>query len=167
MDVLTEIRREFVSGFDGTVSGVAAARMLVAMLLGAMVGLERELHANAAGLRTHILIALASCLFALISFEIIAVTQADPVAQTADPLRLIEAVTAGVAFLAAGSIIVSGGKIQGLTTGAGMWLAGAIGLCCGLGKLGLATMATILAVLVLWLLGRITRRILPETDESR
>lgn len=166
MELLTEIRREFASRFDGTVSGVAAARMLVAMLRGAMVGLERELNANAAGLRTHILIALASCLFALVSFEIITLTQADPAAQTADPLRLIEAVTAGVTFLAAGSIIVSGGKIQGLTTGAGMSLAGTIGLCCGLGKLGLATMATVLAVLVLWLLRRITQRWLPESDDT-
>lgn len=167
MDILDEIRREFLSGFDGTVSGVAAARMLVAMLLGAMVGLERELNANAAGLRTHILISLASCLFALVSFEIITLTQADPAAQTADPLRLIEAVTAGVAFLAAGSIIVSGGRVQGLTTGAGMWLAGAIGLCCGLGKLGLAVLATVLAVLVLWLLGRITAHWLPDGQERR
>ncbi len=166
MNLLDEILYEFGSSFDATVSGVAAARMLVAMVLGAMLGLERELHANAAGLRTQILISLASCLFALVSFEIIALTQADPTAQTADPLRLIEAVTAGVAFLAAGSIIVSGGRIQGLTTGAGMWLAGAIGLCCGLGKLGLAAMATLLALLVLWILRRITERMLPKEDDT-
>ncbi|WP_370038900.1 MgtC/SapB family protein [Nocardioides sp.] len=54
-----------------------------------------------------------------------------------DPIRLIEAVTAGVAFLAAGTIFTRGGDVKGLTTGAGMWLAGAVGVACGLGHLGL------------------------------
>ena len=74
-------------------------------------------------------------------------------------MRLIEAVTAGVAFLAAGSIITSGGRVTGLTTGAGMWMAGAIGLACGSGLLPLAILAAVLAIAVLWLLRRMSRRI--------
>lgn len=159
MDIVAEIYREIGSSFEATPPAAAAIRMVFAIVLGAIVGLEREMHASTAGLRTHILISLAACLFALISFEIVALSQADPAAQNTDMLRLIEAVTAGVAFLAAGSIIVSGGKVQGLTTGAGMWLAGAIGLSCGVGKLGLALMATFLAVIILWLLGRVSRSI--------
>ena len=77
---------------------------------------------------------------------------ADDVQMKSDPLGLIEAVTSGVAFLAAGSIIVSGGKVRGLTTGAGMWIAGAIGLACGIGQIGLAIIATGMLVPILWLL---------------
>ena len=77
--------------------------------------------------------------------------------QSTDPIRVIEAVTAGVAFLAAGAIFRSQGDVKGLTTGAGMWLAGAIGVACGVGYGILALMATVLAAIILvavrWLEG--------------
>jgi putative Mg2+ transporter-C (MgtC) family protein len=69
-----------------------------------------------------------------------------------DPIRLIEATTAGVAFLAAGLIFFSKGQVHGLTTGAGMWLAGAIGLAVGLGFWQIAVLATGLTVTVLGIL---------------
>jgi putative Mg2+ transporter-C (MgtC) family protein len=69
-----------------------------------------------------------------------------------DPIRLVEATTAGVAFLAAGLIFFAKGEVHGLTTGAGMWLAGAIGLAVGLGFWQVACFATLLAVIVLGLL---------------
>ncbi|MBL4918700.1 MgtC/SapB family protein [Szabonella alba] len=150
--------------FQGTFQAMhpltALVRLIFAAGLGAVIGIERELHARTAGLRTHILIAIAACLFTLISLEIVATDDLPGgVQQSTDPLRLIEAVTAGVAFLAAGSIITSGGKVAGLTTGAGMWMAGAIGLACGTGRMPLAIMATVLAVVVLWLLRGVSRRI--------
>ena len=74
-----------------------------------------------------------------------------------DPLRLIEAVTAGVAFLAAGIIFTSKGEVRNITTGASMWLAGAIGLACGTGQILLAAMATLLVVVVLAGLRRIEK----------
>lgn len=166
MPLLDEILHEFATSFGATPPIIALSRLALAMLLGAIVGFEREIHSNAAGLRTHILISLASCLFALISFEIVHLSEAAGTGENTDPLRVIEAVTAGVAFLAAGSIIVSGGKVQGLTTGAGMWLAGAIGLCCGIGKYGLAAITTLLAVLVLWLLKRLVRQVVPDEKDS-
>ncbi len=83
-----------------------------------------------------------------------------------DPLRLIEAVTAGVAFLAAGTIIVARGRIKGLTTGAGLWLAGAIGLAAGLGFWQIAAFATFLAVIVLGLLHPL-EKVVPNRDEDR
>lgn len=149
---------------DSTSAGAAIVRLLAAALFGAVIGIERELHASAAGLRTHMMIAMAACLFALIGAEI-AVPPADPATGVpsggggSDPLRLIEAVTAGVAFLAAGSIITARGHVTGLTTGAGMWMAGAIGLASGSGLLSLALIATVLAVIVLWLLRRLSRRL--------
>lgn len=167
MGMFTGIAAEVGGAFGAIAPEVALLRLALAIALGGLVGLERELHANAAGLRTHILISLASCLFALIAFEIVHLAQADPAVQTTDTLRLIEAVTSGVAFLAAGSIIVSGGRIQGLTTGAGMWLAGAIGLCCGIGRPGLAVLATGLALIVLWLLKRLADRMLAGAPGDR
>ncbi|MEZ5904063.1 MAG: MgtC/SapB family protein [Geminicoccaceae bacterium] len=74
---------------------------------------------------------------------------------TADPLRLLEAITAGVAFLAAGSIFREKDRVRGLTTGGGLWMAGAIGIAAGQGLLGLAAMATVLAVVVIAVLRRL------------
>ncbi|MFD1912768.1 MgtC/SapB family protein [Halodurantibacterium flavum] len=145
--LLTDFRSPFATPPETVV-----VRMLAAVILGALIGLEREFHARAAGLRTHILVSLAACLFTLIAFELMTVEVHDRSELQTDPLRLIEAVTAGVAFLAAGSIITSGGRVQGLTTGAGMWLAGSVGLACGSGRILLALMAAVLAVVVLWLL---------------
>lgn len=155
-DLLAAAAADFRNPFAATRPETALLRLLFSAVLGAAIGIEREIHANAAGLRTHIMIAMAACLFTLISYEIIATEVQGTMQLTTDPLRLIEAVTAGVAFLAAGSIITAGGKVTGLTTGAGMWMAGAIGLACGTGRLPLALMATVLAVLVLWLLRRVS-----------
>lgn len=141
--------------FTGTTLSASILRMGAATLLGGVIGYERALHARTAGLRTHILIALASCLFALLTFEIMA--RLDD--EAADPLRLIDAVTSGVAFLAAGSIIMAGDRLVGLTTGAGMWLAGAIGLACGIGALALAALATFIVVPILWVLRRVSHKL--------
>ncbi len=153
---LTElIQAEFSGSFDATPPAIVALRLTAAVILGGIIGVEREVNAETAGLRTHILVSLAACLFALIAFEMLA----DPTGKGSDPLRLIEAVTAGVAFLAAGSIITSGGKIKGLTTGAGMWMAGATGLACGVGNIALGAMASVIAVIILWIFRHLSRRL--------
>lgn len=154
--MLDTLADEFTAPFQALPVEVVVVRMLAAMLLGAALGIEREMNARTAGLRTHILIALSACLFALVTFEILAMEPAAGQTWNSDPLRLIEAVTAGVAFLAAGSIITSRGRVTGLTTGAGMWAAGAIGLACGVGRIPLALMATGLALAVLWLFRRLS-----------
>ena len=163
---LSLLAAEFRDPFAAVGAGVLLLRLGAAALLGAAIGFERELHASSAGLRTHIIVSLAACLFTLIAAEIMAhgIGAGEP--PSTDPLRLIEAVTAGVAFLAAGSIITSGGRITGLTTGAGMWMAGAIGLACGSGLVPLAAMATVLTVTVLWLLRRVSRRIAAGEDPA-
>jgi len=124
-------------------------RLGAAVLLGALIGIDRELKNRPAGLRTHILTALAAALFTIIAFEIQnELRVAHPDAQV-DALRAIEAVTAGVAFLATGGIIVSRGQVMGLTTGAAMWLAGAVGVACGAGFFRIAIIATGVALVVL------------------
>jgi putative Mg2+ transporter-C (MgtC) family protein len=129
-------------------------RMLIACAAGGAVGFDRELRNKPAGLRTHILISLAAAVFTLITFELHA-QFASQSGSNADPIRIIEAVTAGVAFLAAGAIIQSRGNVHGLTTGANMWLAGALGVACGSGYYMLALFGTVFALIVLVVLGRL------------
>ena len=76
-----------------------------------------------------------------------------------DPIRLIEAVTAGVAFLAAGTILMARGEVHGLTTGAGMWLAAGLGLACGLGLWQVAILGAVLALAVLIIIGKMQKLI--------
>lgn len=131
---------------------VIAARLLFAALLGAIIGFEREWRARPAGLRTHILICVASATIGILTIEISHAPIFASKEMSLDPLRAVEAVTAGVAFLAAGSILFARGQVQGLTTGAGMWLAGAIGLAAGFGLWQIAGLGTLLILIVMGLL---------------
>lgn len=131
---------------------VIAARLLFAALLGGLIGFEREWRARPAGLRTHILICVAAATVGILTVEISHSTAFVGREVQLDPLRAVEAVTAGVAFLAAGSILFSRGKVQGLTTGAGMWMAGAVGLSSGFGLWQIAGLGTVLILVVMGLL---------------
>lgn len=131
-------------------------RLGCACVLGFLIGIDREIRGRPAGLRTHMLVSLAAATFTLTAIEITdAFGKLEGV--QIDPLRVVEAITSGVAFLAAGMIIQARGKVIGLTTGAGMWLAGAIGLACGAGMLTLALAATLLVLLILRPMRRIER----------
>ncbi|WP_374303116.1 MgtC/SapB family protein [Paracoccus sp. (in: a-proteobacteria)] len=130
---------------------VVAMRLALAVVLGGVIGWEREISARAAGLRTHMLISLAAAMFTIVAMELTHFPVEGDDTLRIDPLRLIEAVTAGVAFLAAGSIIFSGGSVRGVTTGASMWLAGAVGLASGTGNGLLAVIGAGLAVVILWM----------------
>ncbi len=135
--------------------GEALLRLVVALVLCGLVGFERELVGRAAGLRTHMLVGLAAALLTIMAFEMFAWVRSLEERPTADPLRLLEAITAGVAFLAAGSIFRERNRVRGLTTGAGLWMAGAIGIAAGQGLIGLAALATALAVIVIAVLRRL------------
>lgn len=134
-----------------------SARLGLALILGAAFGLDRELRDVPAGLRTHILVALASSAFAVASLEAVSIEPFSRDTVRLDTLRVIEAVTAGVAFLAAGTIIRGRRSVHGLTTGATLWLCGAVGLSAGLGLWRLAVMATVLGLFVLVGLGALER----------
>jgi putative Mg2+ transporter-C (MgtC) family protein len=141
-----------------------AFRLIVAILLGGLIGWEREFKNRPAGLRTHMLVCLASATFAIVAFELY--NKASHEEGHADPIRAIEAVTAGVAFLAAGSIIQARGNVIGLTTGAGLWLAGAIGVAAGLGMYSIAVMVAVFAFVILALLQRLSDRISTAKPED-
>lgn len=138
---------------------VIAARLLFAALLGALIGFEREWQARPAGLRTHILICVAAATFGILTVEISHSTAFVGQQTASDPLRAVEAVTAGVAFLVAGSILFTRGEVQGLTTGAGMWLAGAVGLSSGFGLWQIAGLGTFLILVVMSLLHTLERKL--------
>ena len=151
--------------FDSLSLWEMVARLGLACLLGFAVGFDRELKSRAAGLRTHMLTSLAAAIFMIIALELIAAIGSDDDRTQLDPLRVIEAVTAGVAFLAAGTIIQAKGSVKGLTTGAGMWLSGAVGLACGSGFYVLALLGTGLSLIVLIPI-RYFERHLPKKDKS-
>lgn len=143
--------------------GIIALRLIVAAALGALIGIEREFKNRSAGLRTHMLTALAAALFTVMTFEIYhEMIDLGGDAARLDPIRVIEAVTAGVAFLAAGAIIRAGREVKGLTTGAAMWMAGAIGVAAGAGFFAVALIGAILVVIITYVLGRIEKRFFKE-----
>ncbi|WP_082555078.1 MgtC/SapB family protein [Devosia sp. Root635] len=143
---------------------IIAIRLLIAAVLGAMIGFEREWSTAEAGLRTHILVSVAAALFTILAFEIFHTIGPD--GAKADPIRAVEAVTAGIAFLGAGAIFKSGGNVQGITTGAGMWLAGAVGVATSLGYYLIAFGAALLAVVVLAALRALAHNVIRGEDDK-
>lgn len=142
-----------------TPTAIFVVRLLIAAVLGGVIGFEREVHHRAAGLRTHILIATAATLFTLLGQEIFFAMRDGPDVARVDLVRVIEAVTTGVAFLGAGAIFRSGSGVRGLTTGAGMWLAGAVGIAVGFGHYVAGLAAALLALVVLQVLRPVSRRV--------
>ena len=132
---------------------VILLRLGLALLLGAVIGLERESTEHAAGLRTQALVALGSSLFTIISAFGFLGFLSIPHIQI-DPTRIASYIVAGIGFLGAGSIFMARNedRVRGLTTAASVWLVAAIGMACGAGLLLEATAATIFALIVLVLL---------------
>ncbi|MBN9887656.1 MgtC/SapB family protein [Salipiger abyssi] len=160
--MIETVLSEFDQSFAAVPAPVALLRLVAAMGLAGLIGAEREWRRQPAGLRTHILVSVAACLFVILGRELAALDFGGSGEQRNDPLRMIEAVTAGVAFLAAGIIFKSGGEVKNITTGASLWLAGAIGLGCGAGQMPLAAMATAIVLVVLVLLRALEMRVWPR-----
>ena len=129
-------------------------RLVVAALLAAVLGWERERAGKSAGLRTHMLVGISAALYTglaeLATVELGAEGRSDPI-------RAIQAVAVGIGFLGGGMIHVSNDRVQGLTTGASVWATAAIGIAAGLAHYRLAAGATILLALVLHVLARFER----------
>jgi putative Mg2+ transporter-C (MgtC) family protein len=131
--------------------------LLLAILLGGLVGWERETTGKAAGLRTHILICMGSAMFADLSHRM--------VNEGGDPGRIAAQIVTGVGFLGAGAILHTGERVKGLTTAASIWVVTAIGVCLGFGAYLDAVAAAILVYVVLRGLGALESRIV-RRDES-
>jgi putative Mg2+ transporter-C (MgtC) family protein len=131
------------------------ARLLVGTLLAAVIGYERHVHGRPAGLRTHLLVGLASTTFMLVSTQFVYFqhyTKDDLIA--VDPSRIAASVVTGVGFLGGGAILRTGLNVQGLTTAAGLWLVAAIGLSAGAGMYSVCLASTALGVIALSVLRR-------------
>lgn len=155
--MLEALQSDLTKSFFATSPSVAAMRLFAAIVLTGLIGLEREWQGKPAGLRTHILVGLAAALFVMLGQEVTHLDFGGTDDMRIDPLRLIEAVTAGVAFLAAGIIFTARGQVRNITTGASLWLSGAVGLGCGAGQIPLAAMASVMVILVLLLLRQVER----------
>ena len=130
-------------------------RLAVAAGLGLCVGLERELLGKPAGLRSHTLVALGSASFIIMGMSVLfGVAEATGEVQV-DPTRIVQGVITGIGFLGAGSIIRTSGDVTGITTGASIWVAGAIGVAAGLDKFALASIITVMALIVISGLGHL------------
>jgi putative Mg2+ transporter-C (MgtC) family protein len=135
---------------------VLALRVLVAGLLGAALGLEREWRGKEAGLRTNTLIAMGSALFAAMSLTF-----------GGDPARIAAQIVTGVGFLGAGAIMRTGGNVQGLTTAAMIWVNAAIGMAAGSGHLRLAATSTAIVLFAMIALSPLDRWFEPRKANAR
>ena len=118
-----------------------------ALLIGFLIGLEREISRKPAGLRTHMLVSLASSLFTILSLSSAFGDGA------ADPTRIASQIVVGIGFVGAGVIISSGGQIKGVTTAASLWITAAMGMAMGLGEYLLAAVAARFTLVTLLVIG--------------
>ena len=159
-EIIDTLRAEFSDLGDVAHWTRLLLRLGLATLLGAAIGWERERREAAAGLRTHMLVAMGTALFVL-------VPQQAGVSAT-DMSRVIQGVVAGVGFLGAGAVIKQAerGEVHGLTTAAGIWATAAIGVAVGLGREATAIASTAMVVVILGLLLRWERRV-ESADATR
>jgi putative Mg2+ transporter-C (MgtC) family protein len=145
------IQQEFSDLTDASQVTRVTVRLLVAIALGGLLGYERESAGTAAGLRTHMLVALGSALFVIVPLQ--------SGMSVSDMSRVLQGVIAGIGFLGAGAIIKlsQDREIRGLTTAASVWLTAAIGAAAGMGKETTAVLSTVLALCILALLRRKSR----------
>ena len=144
----------------------ALIRLAMAAALAAMLGWNREAARKPAGLRTFVLVGVGSCLFTLLALELIEMFDDGAGGGGLDPLRVVSGLIGGIGFLGAGTIIQSRGRVEGVTTAAGLWLTAAIGLSCGLGQYALAGIAAGFGIAVLLALVMVSRVAGPKKDSD-
>lgn len=125
-------------------------RLGAASLIGALLGLDRELQGHEAGIRTHALVALSSAVIMASSLMLTSQLRSDTFSP--DPLRAIQGLSQAIGFIAAGVIFVRGANVVNMTTAANIWVACAIGIACGAGQYRLVTVAAVLGFVLLSLL---------------
>lgn len=133
-------------------------RLLIAAAFGAVVGLERERSGQAAGLRTHVILVVGSALAMMLSINI--AMQFKPFGSDGDPARLAAQVVSGIGFLGAGAILRYGTSIRGLTTATSLWTLAVVGLVVGAGYYQVAAGATVLLLVVLFILNILEHRVI-------
>ena len=125
-------------------------RIIFSIILGSIIGFEREITNKSAGLRTQILVCLGSCIFTILS--IYGFSTAVSLYPIGDPSRVAAQIITGIGFIGAGTVLRQGLTVTGLTTASTLWIAAAIGMACGCGKLSIAVVSTILTIAILVLM---------------
>ncbi|MDD5595333.1 MAG: MgtC/SapB family protein [Candidatus Omnitrophica bacterium] len=136
-------------------------RLTLSVILSGLVGLERQLQRRNAGLRTHILVCLGSCLIMLTSLYVFDIYKH---IVALDPARIAAGVITGIGFLGAGAIIRAQEGVKGLTTAASLWVVAGIGLAVGCGFYNAAVFTTFLVLVVLFFLRRIEEKVFSQQD---
>jgi len=131
---------------------IIAFKLLLAAVLGGVIGLEREVHGKPAGLRANMFICLGSALFTILSGELAAESGGDPT-------RIASQLIPGIGFIGAGSIIRARGSVTGLTTAATIFVLASIGMAVGAGRYATALFMTLVILTGLWVLGRLEKRL--------
>jgi putative Mg2+ transporter-C (MgtC) family protein len=147
------------------VEAVDLIKLVLASVLGALIGLEREIHGRPAGFRTHLLVSLGSCLFVMTSvhFYDLYGNFSGTIPVGVDPGRVAAQVVTGIGFLGAGAIIREKASIRGLTTAACLWIASAIGLACGVGLYSISMAVTVMSLISLLLLKKVESMLKRDT----
>jgi putative Mg2+ transporter-C (MgtC) family protein len=140
-----------------------SVRLVIAAALGLAIGFEREIHGHPAGLRTHMLVALGSALFTVLSIRGFL---GEPGTAPVDPTRIAAQIVSGIGFLGAGAILKDGIVIRGLTTAASLWATSAVGMAAGAGEYVIAAVAAAVILVSLWPINAVADRLhgssLPE-----
>ncbi len=152
-EVWVTLQAEFADVGDAKQLTQITVRLLIAAVLGGILGFEREHKGKAAGVRTHMLVALGAALFVLVPQ--MSGSQADAMS------RVVQGVIAGIGFLGAGTILKNSegdeGHVKGLTTAAGLWMTAAIGVSAGLGREATAVLSTLLALVIFSVMPAVVR----------
>lgn len=158
--IMGTIATEFSDVPDTAQATRIVVRLTVAAVLGGLLGWEREHAGKAAGVRTHMLVAMGAALFVVVA------QQAG--ISAADTSRVVQGIVAGVGFLGAGTILKGDaqGHVKGLTTAAGIWLTAAIGVAAGLGLEVTAVLSTALALIVLWAIPLLQAVLVGKTPQA-
>jgi putative Mg2+ transporter-C (MgtC) family protein len=135
-----------------------ALRLIVAAALGGAIGAEREIHNHPAGIRTHMLVALGSGLFTVLSIFGFGLEGNDTGA-IVDPTRIAAQIVSGIGFLGAGAILKDGVVIRGLTTAASLWATAAVGMAAGAGEYVLALVSAVIILVSLWPINALAERL--------
>jgi putative Mg2+ transporter-C (MgtC) family protein len=160
-EVVNTVQQEFADLPDASQITRVALRLLMAVVLGGLVGYERESRDSSAGLRTHMLVALGAALFVMVP------EQAGM--EQADLSRVLQGVISGIGFLGAGAVLKMShdNRIRGLTTAASIWATAAIGVTVGMGREATAIMSTVLTLVILAVLLKVEKRIKRKSQDER
>lgn len=132
-----------------------SARLIIAAALGALIGAEREIHGHPAGIRTHMLVALGSGIFTVLSIHGFGQAPGAGI----DPTRIAAQIVSGIGFLGAGAILKDGIVIRGLTTAASLWATAAVGMAAGAGEYAIGTVAAGVIIVSLWPINALAERL--------